>query len=166
MWFIGMQILLSTFWSWRTWCRWLWNKKEREDNGKSLYYVMYDMFISAGNILLPKRAPLHILTTEPYMDSIVEQRAKGHIFPKSPVTHTLTHHVCTALQDTSQTWKKTDMNVDCGTFWMKQEESGGYLHGWWNLLVGQKMQRFQCDRAVLQWCRWSHSSSVLAVHQA
>lgn len=28
MWFIGMQILLSMFWSWRTWCRWLWNKSE------------------------------------------------------------------------------------------------------------------------------------------
>lgn len=86
--------------------------------------IMWCMSISAGNISLPKRAPLHILTTEPYMDSIVEQRAKGHIFPKSPVTHALTHHVCTSLQDTSQTWKKTDMNVDCGAFWMKQAESG------------------------------------------
>lgn len=121
MWFMGMQILLSTFWSWRTWCRWLWNRKERD--GQQWHRSVFFFLLYFQGIFLPEGAPLHILATETDMDSIMEQRAKGHIFPKSPVTHTLTHHVCAALQDTSQTWNITAIwswTVD--PFW---NEAGG-----------------------------------------
>lgn len=116
-------------------------------------------------IFLPKGAPLHILTTETYVDSVLEQRAKGHILPKSPVAHTLTHHVCTALQDASQTWKITAISTwTVALFWLKREDGGIYRRVWWSLLVGPRTRCFRSDRAVVRGCRWSYSSLFLVVH--
>lgn len=82
-------------------------KQKRERERQQCYRSVFFFLLYFQDIFLPKGAPLHILATETDVDSIMEQRAKGHIFPKSPVTHTLTHHVCAALQDTSQTWNIT-----------------------------------------------------------
>lgn len=50
---------------------------------------------------LPECAPLYILSTEAHMDSFFQQRAEGHVLAESPVTNSLTHHVGSSLQDTT-----------------------------------------------------------------
>lgn len=47
----------------------------------------------------PERAPLHVLPTEPHVDALLEQGAKGHVFRERPVHCPLPGHVLTAPQD-------------------------------------------------------------------
>lgn len=69
--------------------------------------------------MLPERASLHVLSTQTYMDALFEQRAKGHVLPQSPVTHSLAHHVCSSLQDTTQ-----PCNMSAREFKSNSEDAG------------------------------------------
>lgn len=53
----------------------------------------------------PERAPLHVLPTEPHVDALLEQGAKGHVLCQCPVGRALPDHVCPATQDTREAYE-------------------------------------------------------------
>lgn len=89
---------MSTFWSWRTWWRWLRTTAERS------HTHTHTQLAAAGGS--PEGSSLHILARQSDVGSFLQQRAKGHVLPQSPVHHPLADHLPSGLQDPAQTWKK------------------------------------------------------------